>query len=358
VSDLEIVELAIPSALDAPGGAEFAEMTGVRNDIEEAVVGSRVLAFDASELLPLWQDVHEPKRLLVARVEGHIVARAMYEYTTETDDPVGWVQVEVLDTFRRHGIGQALYDALVTLARADGKTVLQSAFLGRVDVPGPRIESPTGFGSVPADDDGARFALRHGFQLEQVYRASKVDLPTDPRLLAELRNTAELAAGTDYRVLAWEGRTPDDRMDDIALLHTRMSTDAPSAELDIVEEVWTAERVRNHDDLDESSPRLRLTSAVEHRPSGRLVGYTELSIPPETVRPVVQFDTLVLSEHRGHRLGMLLKVANIQELEARHAGHPVITTTNAEENRHMLSVNEAVGFVAFGYEGAWKRAMP
>jgi GNAT superfamily N-acetyltransferase len=358
MSEFEIVELEIPLALDAAGGAEFAEMTSVRNEIEEAVVGSRVLAFEAGELLPIWQDVHEPKRLLVARVEERIVGRAMYEYTTETDDQVGWVQIEVLADFRRRGIGQALYDALVTLARTDGRTVLQSAFLGRVDVPGPRVESPTGFGSVPALDDGARFAARLGFQLEQVYRASKIDLPTDPLLLAGLRSRAELAAGQDYRVLTWEGRTPENRIDDLALLHTRMSTDAPSAELDIVEEVWTAERVRNHDDLDESSPRVRLTSAIEHRPSGRLVGYTELSIPPERVRPVVQFDTLVLSEHRGHRLGMLLKVANMQELEARHPGHPVITTTNAEENRHMLSVNEAVGFVPFGYEGAWKRAMP
>lgn len=64
-----------------------------------------------------------------------------------------------------------------------------------------------------------------------------------------------------------------------------------------------------------------------------------------------------MREHRGHRLGMLLKIANIQHLQERHPGHPQITTFNAEENRFMLDVNEAVGFVAFAYEGAWLKKL-
>jgi hypothetical protein len=52
---------------------------------------------------------------------------------------------------------------------------------------------------------------------------------------------------------------------------------------------------------------------------------------------------------------MLLKVANLAHLESASPGHPSVTTFNAEENRHMLSVNEAVGFEPFAYESAWRK---
>ena len=52
-----------------------------------------------------------------------------------------------------------------------------------------------------------------------------------------------------------------------------------------------------------------------------------------------------------------MKLANIEHLERVALGHPSISTSNAEENRPMLSVNEAVGFVPVGYEGAWKRVV-
>jgi GNAT superfamily N-acetyltransferase len=102
---------------------------------------------------------------------------------------------------------------------------------------------------------------------------------------------------------------------------------------------------------------LARAAAIEHVPTGRLAGYTELSVPPELARAVSQEDTIVLREHRGHRLGMLLKVANLVFLSHTYPGHPSVTTFNAEENLHMLSVNEAVGFVPVAYEGGWKKVL-
>ena len=61
---------------------------------------------------------------------------------------------------------------------------------------------------------------------------------------------------------------------------------------------------------------------------------------------------------RGHEVGRVH--AEVRELHlALHEqvapGHPSVLTWNAEENRPMLDVNEAVGFVPLGYEGAWRK---
>jgi GNAT superfamily N-acetyltransferase len=357
VTDFSIEELRIPAAIGEAGWDDFVEMTRVRNEIEAATVGTPELGFSPEELLPRWVDAHDPRRLFLARVDGRIVGRGSYEFATEPRDPVGWLTVEVLPEFRRRGIGHALFEAMAVVARRDGRTVYQSGFFSRTNVPGPKLTSPTGFGSVPAKDDGVRFALAHGFSLQQVERASRLALPVDPAVLAKHRAQAEAAAGPDYRVVRWEGRTPVGRRADLAMLRRRMLTDAPYGALDIREEEWTAERVRDQDDIEAKSPRVLLTTSVEHIPSGQLVAFNELSVPPDLGRPVAQRDTLVLSEHRGRRLGMLLKIDNIQALTQTHPGHPAITTGNAEENRYMLDVNEAVGFVALAYESAWKRVL-
>ena len=124
-----------------------------------------------------------------------------------------------------------------------------------------------------------------------------------------------------------------------------MTTDAPQGDLDEPAEEWTIERLDDWEREVEEGPRFMVTAAAEHVPSGDLVGFTQLMVARDATRPVDQDDTIVLKEHRGHRLGMLLKTANLQHLEEVAPGHPSVLTWNAEENRPMLDVNEAVGFV-------------
>ena len=201
----------------------------------------------------------------------------------------------------------------------------------------------------------SRFLLARGWRLEQIARGSRFPLPFDPADVAARRAEAERHAGDDYRIHTWAGPTPERWLADQAMLNTRMSTEAPSAGLEEPEDPWDADRVREYDALQDAGPRKTLTAAAEHVPTGTLAAFTQLAVPADLGRPVTQEDTLVLREHRGHRLGMLLKVANLQFLEEMAPGHPCVLTWNAEENRAMLDVNEAVGFVPIGYEGAWRK---
>jgi GNAT superfamily N-acetyltransferase len=136
-----------------------------------------------------------------------------------------------------------------------------------------------------------------------------------------------------------------------------MSTEEPSAGLAEPESIWTPERLIQTEELEAGDGRTPLFAVVEHVPSGKLCGLTVFSVPAEISRVVAQEDTLVMPGHRGHRLGMLMKIANLLQLQRDLPGHPAITTFNAEENRPMLDVNEAVGFVPMGYEGAWKKVL-
>ena len=351
-----IGELVIPASVDAPDAGDFIEMTRVRNRVGAEVAGNFDLAVRPDELLPSWlaQDFEE-KRMLVARVDGRIVGRAVVELPAGT--PVAWVAVEVLRRFRRRGIGSALYARLEEIAAAAGHTVLQGFVVQGASDSVERIVAPTGFGSVPRDDDASRFLTERGFALEQVARMSRLDLPADRSALRRRFVRASADAGVEYKVHYWSGRTPPEHLLQVADLRGRLATDAPQGGLEPDTSPWTVARVRAEDDNLESSPRTRLTALVEFQPTGEAAGYTELDLPAEKSRAVTQGDTIVLQEHRGHRLGMLLKSANLLRLEEVGPGHPSVLSFTAEENRHMLQLNDSLGFVPWGYEGAWKKML-
>jgi GNAT superfamily N-acetyltransferase len=370
MDDFEVEELRIPAAIDDADAADFIAAVAVRNAVEADAYGSTELNMTAAELLPYSLDVeNSPNRFFGARVDGKLVSRGFYEWSVGEGDRVAWATVEVLPGYRGRGIGRAIADHIERIAAADDRQRLLVYVVSPEAGPGPagagagagpagnRIAAATGFGSVPADNPEVRFLTARGFSLEQVERGSRLALPLDSDQLRDRVAAAEARSGADYAVVTWTGATPERWLDDMATLHTRMSTDAPSAGLAEPEDVFTAERVRHDDERLTASPRVRLTAAVEHRASGSLVGFTSLSVPSEKHRSVIQEDTLVLREHRGHALGMLLKVANLERLQNESPGHPSVTTFNAEENRHMLSVNEAVGFVPMGYEGAWRKVL-
>ena len=58
----------------------------------------------------------------------------------------------------------------------------------------------------------------------------------------------------------------------------------------------------------------------------------------------VQGDTAVHRDHRGHRLGLLLKIEMMRWLAEAEPQIVEITTWNNADNRFMIDVNEAIGY--------------
>jgi GNAT superfamily N-acetyltransferase len=347
---------SIPTGVGAPGWDAFVQTVEARNAAQAPAFGDAA-SYSAEELILNWTDPNEPKRLLVAEVDGRIVARAFVEWHPEGNDDLAFLTVEVHPDFQGRGIGRALADALEPIALELGRPLVQS-YVGHPDGGGGvRLASPTGFGSVPADERAVRFLLARGWELGQVERGSRLELPIDADELASRLAAARERSGGGYRIHRWVGRTPEPFLDDLAMLMTRMGTDAPSGELEEDTDEWTTQRLRDREDAEADWPRTALHVAVEHVGSGRLVGFTDLEVPEVATRPIDQGDTIVIVEHRGHGLGLLLKLEGLALVAEAAPEHRVIVTFNAEENRHMLDVNEAVGFRPFVVEGGWKRRL-
>ncbi len=201
------------------------------------------------------------------------------------------------------------------------------------------------------------FAAAHGFRLGQAERYSVLELPAEADRVGHLHAEAAARAGTAYRTVRWRDRVPDGLLDEFAVLETRMTTDAPNGEIDFREEVWTAERVRAYEQQIAAANHGSLVVAVQHVATGALVGFTMVEYVLDEDEPVFQEDTIVLSEHRGHRLGMLIKSELVRWLVTERPGARRVHTWNAEENDHMLAINVALGFRPAGVAGMWQKTL-
>ncbi len=261
---------------------------------------------------------------------------------------------------RRRGVGSALLAAAERWTRAKGRRLLvletDHGTEPPADDPGA-ILPPTGVGRISHEDSYARFVLRHGMTLEQAERYSVLRLPVDPAYLEGLRAQAEAAAGPDYRVVTWRDRCPDEWVDGLAVCVTRMSTDAPTAGLEWNEDPWDAARIRTAEDMGRASGQGFVVTAVVHELTGTLAGYTELEFTLDEPEAVHQGDTIVLREHRGHRLGQLIKAVNLDHLAAIRPDARRVHTWNAEENGYMLQINVELGFRPAGVCGVWTKAL-
>jgi GNAT superfamily N-acetyltransferase len=60
--------------------------------------------------------------------------------------------------------------------------------------------------------------------------------------------------------------------------------------------------------------------------------------------PAEQWNAIVDPDHRGQRLGLVVKIANLRLLRREIAGALRLETWNANENTRMIAINELLGF--------------
>ena len=268
-----------------------------------------------------------------ALLEGRVVGALRLILPVKDNVGMAIVDLGVHPDVSRVGVGTALLEEAVRLTRGLGRSEL----ISEVDEAGPGAT-------------GRAFALRHGWSCDLLETRRDLLLPPDEERLAAVEGDARRASAA-YELVTWRDRTPDALVDDRALLERRMSTDAPSGDLPVEEEQWDAARVREYEAAHVARGRTVLSAGAVK--DGRLVAFTDLQVPLSQPQRAHQGGTLVLREHRGHRLGALLKLAVLRELAASMPQVRRISTTNAEDNAPMVAVNEALGFVPAGHLSSW-----
>lgn len=214
------------------------------------------------------------------------------------------------------------------------------------------LRPATGTGAIEPTSPAVGFARRLGFALEQVERMGLLVLRSDSSWLVSLAGGAAVPAG--YELPGCGARSPDDLLAGYAQLRRRMSTEVPQGALGWGEEDWTPERIRLEESEQAPEGREVLVTVAREHSSGDLVGHTVLTYFPAKPEVAFQEDTLVLPDHRGHRLGMALKLRNLQRLVKQWPTVRRIYTFNAAENGPMLAINDALGFVPVGCTGIWQ----
>lgn len=258
-------------------------------------------------------------------VDGSELLGALRLTLREADNTsTAMAEVTVRPAARRRGIGTRLATVAQDRAAESGRTLIVS-------------ESPDG---GPAE----AFARHLGFEAVLSEHRQRLDvtpesIPAWQTLRAE---AAEHAQG--YRTLLWGDSVPEEHLSDFAYLMARMSTDIPLDQMEWQPEHWDGDRIRKQEALYTARRRRAYNAGAVHEETGRLVAYTTLAYMPATRDNAGQWDTIVDPAHRGHRLGMLIKVDNLLNALRHEPETRSVFTWNALTNTHMNAINAGLGF--------------
>ncbi len=239
-----------------------------------------------------------------------------------------YLGVDVAPANRRRGIGGALLEHLCAVAAEHGRTVLL------IDSNVPAAERET--------HPYVRFAAKHGFSLANVEVRRVLPLPVPAERLDAWEQEAA-PYHRDYRIETFVDDLPEELLESYCYLSNQLAIDAPTGEVDFEAESMTPETFRiRQQKVKEQGRTVFETLAIDA--AGDAVAQSTLAVPSEDPGKVHQWGTLVRKDHRGHRLGLAVKVRNLRAMQQAFPNRRSVVTTNSEDNDHMVAINELMGF--------------
>jgi ribosomal protein S18 acetylase RimI-like enzyme len=274
-----------------------------------------------------------------AFIDGRMVGELMVNGSVHDNLDLAHVWVWVHPDASRQGVGSELATFGEEYIRSLGRHVcLAHTRLGADLVSG-----------------GRRFLERLGYALANTEVERRLALPVEPALLDRLEaEAAPLREGYQIRVAV--GAVPDDLAASYVVLRNLLMVEIPSGDVEMEEGRDTVDDLAAQQRQLEASGRQRL-GAYAVDPDGNVAGYTIASAALSGTDHVDQWGTIVHPSHRGRRLGLALKCAQLRAVPETFPGKTYVSTTNAETNAHMVAINEGLGFEVYQVHGDFQKLL-
>ncbi|NUR09002.1 MAG: GNAT family N-acetyltransferase [Nocardioidaceae bacterium] len=320
--------LVRPLRLDDEAELRRAHQIGYRGDMEDGRPWNNVWTFEEMAVA-LRQQTPGQRHEMLGIFDGDRMVGAGVVWCSLEDNLDKAMVIPVVEPeLRRRGIGGELLEGLVEYVRGLGRTEIMSGTSVAFE---ERDTAPV-----------LRFAKAHGFTPANTEVVRMLSLPLPEALLDEI--DAEGAAYAEgYEVRSYVGEVPEELLASYCHLLNQLVVDSPTGEMDFEPEQVTPDAVRHDVERDRAVGRMVFRSFAVR--DGEAVAHSDLVVRPAGHR-ASQWGTLVRADHRGHRLGAAVKVANLRALQKHRPEVTEVVTQNSEVNAQMIGINERLGFRA------------
>jgi GNAT superfamily N-acetyltransferase len=328
--DLSWLDPETPDERDLVGAAAVLEAARA---VDSPQFPEETVSFYRARLRHGWDG--EPPSMAVTRDgSGRVVGVLSVTMPRRDNTHLASFRAVVDPARRRQGLGRELFEAGLAHVREAGR----------------RVALSWSFDNGP----GMEFLKTNGFDpvLEVAYRRQDLTTVDWSRLDEEYAAAEERAAG--YELVRMPGPAPEELLPAIAAM-TAAINDAPTDDLDMEDEVFDPERIRGYERAQAAYGRRHYRLLARERGTGELAGHTIVAVEGDRPWYGGQHDTSVVGAHRGHRLGLLLKIGMVRWLREVEPQLRYIDTDNAASNAHMIRVNEIIGYEVIGKSVEFQR---
>lgn len=264
--------------------------------------------------------------LLAARIGDEVVGQASLQLPQNDNTHMAYADLGVRPAYRRQGIGNSLLEEVERRAREAGRThVLLDAHV---------IPGETGA--------GPELARARGYAQANLEEQKVIDLAASEAGFAALEAEAAAKLG-DYRIVTWNEETPEEHIDGYCALLSGFLGEIPLGDVALEDGEWTRDRIRANEKRAREIGRFPFVAAAI-APDGAMAGVTDLRLSKADPGKAFIGITMVARAHRGHALGLSMKLATHRALRAAYPECAFVATSNAGVNDHMNAINERMGY--------------